>query len=90
MNIRACLLAVAIVLSQTAFADKTTPDRNTLLNSQQTSATAQLLELQRSGKLASRTEQRLSGPAQSKVYERYINSFGTPIPNTYISNEFSE
>lgn len=90
MKTRAVLLAASLVLCQTTFADQPAVDGNKLLNSQQTNSTAQWLELQRSGKLASRTEQRLSGPAQTKVYERYINSFGTPIPATYISNEFSE
>ena len=65
-------------------------DPSELLNSQRSSPTAQLLELQRSGRLASRQEQRLPGPAQSKIYERYINSFGHPIPETYISEEFTE
>lgn len=90
MNKRSCLLITSMIFCQATFADKATPNGNRLLNSQQTSSTAQLLELQRSGKLASRNEQRLTGPAQSKVYERYINSFGTPIPATYISNDFSE
>ncbi len=65
-------------------------DPSALLKSQRSSPTAQLLELQRSGKLASRQEQQLPGAAQSKIYERYINSFGHSIPETYISEEFSE
>ncbi|MFT5033261.1 MAG: hypothetical protein ACI89D_000088 [Bermanella sp.] len=65
-------------------------DTAELMQSQQTRSTAQLLQLQRSGKLASRQEQHLPGSAQTKIYERYINSFGHTIPETYISEEFSE
>ncbi len=61
-----------------------------LLKGQQAVPTAQLLQLQRSGKLSSRNEQKLPGKAQSKIYERYINSFGHPIPETYINESFSE
>ncbi len=61
-----------------------------LMQSQQSRATTQLLQLQRSGKVASRQEQHLPGQAQSKIYERYINSFGHTIPETFINEEFSE
>lgn len=61
-----------------------------LMQFQQSTATAQLLQLQRSGKVASRGEQHLPGAAQSKIYERYINSFGHTIPDSYISKEFTE
>ena len=60
------------------------------LHLQRTTAAHQLLELQRSGRMASREEQTLPGKAQTKIYQRYIDSFGHPIPETYISEDFSE
>lgn len=86
------LALIFLCLSSAAIADKDEEAANAelLLQTQQTTATANLLQLQRSGKFASRNEQRLPGRAQTKVYERYINSFGHPIPETYINEEFSE
>jgi len=51
-------------------------------------AIATLLELQRSGKLASAHRQALPGPAQSRAWQRYIDSFATPIPARYIDDSF--
>lgn len=49
---------------------------------------AALLELQRSGKLASAQQQTLPGPAQTRAWQRYIDSFATPIPARYIDDSF--
>lgn len=88
-TIASILMFLAIPLSA-ASAPESAPDADALMRTQQTTPTARLLELQRSGKVASRHEQTLPGKAQSKIYERYINSFGFPIPQTYISEDFSE
>ena len=82
-------MLLAIPLSA-ASAPESAPDADALMRTQQATPTAQLLQLQRSGKVASRHEQTLPGEAQSKIYERYINSFGHPIPQTYINEDFSE
>lgn len=83
---------IMVSLSQLALAipPDSAGDPAELLRSQQSTATAQLLQLQRSGKVASRHEQQLPGSALSKTYERYINSFGHAIPETYISEDFTE
>nr|WP_281388629.1 DUF3613 domain-containing protein [Litorivivens lipolytica] len=77
------------MLSFPVHADEPDPTQ-ALLKGQQATPTGQLLQLQRSGKLASRKEQQLPGKAQTKIYDRYINSFGHPIPETYISDTFTE
>ncbi|CAG0979670.1 hypothetical protein MTYP_01685 [Methylophilaceae bacterium] len=47
------------------------------------SGTRAWLELQRSGQAASAQPQPISGQAMDKIHERYINSFGKPIPEFY-------
>lgn len=47
-----------------------------------------LLELQRSGRLASPYRQTLPGDAQSRAWLRYLNSFTHPIPPRYIDDKF--
>ncbi|MAY36797.1 MAG: hypothetical protein CMN84_11925 [Spongiibacteraceae bacterium] len=81
--------SIALLTSLPGYAEEA-DSTQALLKGQQATPTAQLLELQRSGKIASRNEQQLPGKAQSKIYERYINSFGHPIPETYINESFSE
>lgn len=49
---------------------------------------AALLELQRSGRLASPYRQTLPGDAQSHAWQRYLNSFTHPIPPRYIDDKF--
>lgn len=61
-----------------------------LLNIMQPSRTAQLLEMQRSGNYASDKQTLLPGKAQKRIYERYLNSFSHPIPDSYISEDFVE
>ncbi len=67
-------------------------NRNTAaqINLTQGTRTAQLLELQRSGRVASPQQQQLPGKAQHNIYERYLKSFTHPIPETYISRDFTE
>lgn len=48
--------------------------------------TRQWLELQRSGKAAG-PAQRLSGPAQARIYQRYLEAFTHPIPEFYEERE---
>lgn len=45
------------------------------------------LELQRSGQAASAQRQPLSGPVMEKMYERYVKSFGQPIPAQFQHTE---
>lgn len=52
--------------------------------------TERLLELQRSGRIASRQRQSLSGEVQSRVYDRYLQSFTHAIPDAYIDLSFAE
>lgn len=49
-------------------------------------STREVLELQRSGKAAGPT-QRLSGAAEARVYQRYLDSFTHPIPEFYTERE---
>jgi hypothetical protein len=48
-----------------------------------TSTTRAWLDFQRSGQAASDQPQPVSGEAMGKIHERYINSFGNPIPEFY-------
>lgn len=50
-------------------------------------ATRDLLEWQRSGRGASTHRQTLSGPVQSAIWTRYVDSFRQPIPKTYIDTD---
>ena len=83
-------LLTGLLLGQTAFGNEAATTAEELLRHRQTSATGQLLDLQRSGRIASRYEQNLPGRAQGKIYQRYIDSFSHAIPDTYINEEFSE
>lgn len=47
-----------------------------------------LLEQQRSGVLASRTEQKLDGETRVNIYKRYVESFTTPIPEKFAEEGF--
>lgn len=49
-------------------------------------STREVLELQRSGKAAG-PAQRLSGAAEARVYQRYLDSFTHPIPEFYTERE---
>lgn len=49
-------------------------------------STREMLELQRSGKAAG-PAQRLSGAAEARVYQRYLDSFTHPIPEFYSERE---
>lgn len=49
-------------------------------------STREALELQRSGKAAG-PAQRLSGAAEARVYQRYLDSFTHPIPEFYTERE---
>tara|TARA_Y100001001_G_scaffold149418_1_gene159212 strand:+ start:508 stop:882 length:375 start_codon:yes stop_codon:yes gene_type:complete len=52
--------------------------------------TRTLLAAQRDGRLASPSPQALSGKVQSQIYQRYVDSFGQPIPERYIETGFGE
>lgn len=52
--------------------------------------TERLFELQRSGRIASRHRQSLSGEVQSRIYDRYLQSFTHAIPEQYIDLSFGE
>lgn len=56
---------------------------NTAAEQDTRSATRAWLELQRSKQAASEQPQPISGQAMDKIHERYINSFGKPIPEFY-------
>ena len=47
------------------------------------SQTRQWLNMQREGAQASQQAQTLPGPVMDQVYQRYIKSFGHPIPDLY-------
>jgi len=47
------------------------------------SQTRQWLDMQREGTQASQQAQTLPGPVMDQVYQRYIKSFGHPIPERY-------
>lgn len=47
------------------------------------SQTRQWLDMQREGSQASPQAQTLPGPVMDQVYQRYIKSFGHPIPDLY-------
>ena len=47
------------------------------------SQTRQWLDMQRDGSQASQQAQTLPGPVMDQVYQRYIKSFGHPIPDLY-------
>ncbi len=47
------------------------------------SQTRQWLDMQREGSQASQQAQTLPGPVMDQVYQRYIKSFGHPIPDLY-------
>ena len=51
---------------------------------------AALLALQRAGIQASPHPQTLPGDAQSRVWQRYLDSFAHPIPANYIEHGFKE
>lgn len=46
------------------------------------------LELQRSGNAALGAPRPMSGEVADKVYERYLRSFGHPIPDTFNRERF--
>ncbi len=52
--------------------------------------TRTLLAVQRDGRLASHSPQALSGKVQGQIYQRYVDSFGHPIPERYIETGFGE
>lgn len=82
-------LCCALPLTAVAESDEDASAKS-MVNMLQTTRTRQLLDLQKSGKYASRNEQKLSGKAQKEVYERYVNSFAHPIPERYIEQDFTE
>ncbi|GKW50331.1 DUF3613 domain-containing protein [Halomonas sp. NCCP-2165] len=49
----------------------------------------ELLALQRHGQAASPHRQHVSGEVQARIYRRYLESFGHPIPERYIDTDFS-
>jgi hypothetical protein len=51
---------------------------------------AALLALQRSGQLAATPRQTLPGDAQSRIWQRYLDSFTRPIPARYVEDAFKE
>ena len=56
---------------------------------QQLSAAQRALAAQRSGEIASNTEQHLSGKARAAAYKRYVDSFKQPIPASFIDDSFT-
>lgn len=76
--------------AETASASETTGMRVGVDRPAHGQSVARLLELQRSGRLATPRPQTLSGEVQSRVYRRYLESFTHPIPDDYIDLEFAE
>ena len=54
------------------------------------SQTRQWLSMQREGTQASQQAQTLPGPVMDQVYQRYIKSFGHPIPERYEEREIGQ
>ena len=52
------------------------------------SSARELLDLQRSNRLASPNRQHVSGEVQARIYRRYIESFTHPIPERFIDPGF--
>ncbi len=59
------------------------------LSERRNSPVAKLLEQQRSGKSESKKEQNLDSKTRSNVYQRYVDSFGRPIPESFGGDSFS-
>lgn len=76
------LSAAALLVAASAHA-QTADDQSKL------SATQRALAAQRSGEIASTTEQHLSGKARAAAYKRYVDSFKQPIPASFIDDSFS-
>ena len=49
--------------------------------------TRRWLELQSSGAAASKNPQTVSGPVADAIYQRYVESFRHPIPESYKSDQ---
>lgn len=79
---KSLLTALCIVFCSSSYADN-----NTSLNLAPGAATKSWLELQVTGKQASRTTQVLSGPVSQKVLQRHQDSFTHPIPNKFTSKD---
>lgn len=52
--------------------------------------TREWLNLQKGGSAASAEPQALSGEAADKIYKRYVDSFGSPLPETFPREDFTE
>lgn len=81
------LLLSASVLTMNAFAE---PEVVYTPNNAPQTATHSLLEMQRSGQNASVEEQYLSGKVNTQIYERYVKSFSSSIPERFSSDSFTE
>lgn len=94
-----CLLVLGTGLSGSALAQGVTASsqaRATIHNSETaprvtagSHSVRELLALQRHGQAASPHRQHVSGEVQARIYRRYLESFGHPIPERYIDTDFS-
>ena len=70
------LLPVLMLLTLPALAQEDT-------TTTQGASTREWLELQKSGSTASPESRPLPGEAADKVYQRYVDSYGRPLPETF-------
>lgn len=78
MNLRILSIAVAVALPFVASAD---PKPGTDVRA--------WVDLQKSGKAASREQRPVPGEVAEKTYERYVKSFERQIPETYSRESIS-
>lgn len=84
------LLALTCMLSVTAaYAESPVSEQQPPAESQQ-SATRAWLELQSSGRVASKQPQPLSGDVLDKVHKRYVDSFSRPIPERFDHESYAD
>lgn len=94
-----CLLVLGLGLSGPALAQGTTASSQagTTTHSGETAprvtagshSVRELLALQRHGQAASPHRQHVSGEVQTRIYQRYLESFTHAIPERYIDTDFS-
>ncbi|MCK2183433.1 DUF3613 domain-containing protein [Halomonas getboli] len=77
-------------IAQTATSRSAVPTRVAPHQTEFGERTQRLLDLQRSGRVASPRRQTLSGEVQTQAYRRYVESFSQPIPDQYIDLSFGE
>lgn len=82
----ACMLVATTAHGENPAAEQPTSAEQT----PSSTATRAWLDLQSSGQEASKQPQPLSGEVLDKIHDRYIDSFGKPIPEHYEHESFTD